>query len=200
MTHHQDNSAPIALFSSCRFTRHIVAPPHVHRHTFSISLSCPLWLPHSESPVFLYRIFLKNHARLDWRLWKWGGCILKGDTIRMGAAHWREASTKGACKFLTCLAYVNELFSRSDIITARGYCLWWKYLSHMAWLPHGGEKSKEWQSSRCINSHLPCLEVKRVMLANSLRMIYWGEGTLGSLHTSFVKALSAVLYRLLEGI
>lgn len=38
------------------------------------------------------------------------------------------------------------------------------------------------------------------MLANSLRMIYWVEGTLGSLHTSFVKVLSAVLYRLLGGI
>lgn len=178
--------------------------PHMCAHTlFSISLSCPLWLPYSESPVFLYRIFKKKkkHAQLDWRLWKWGGCILKGDTIRMGAAHWREASTKGACKFLTCLAYVNEPFSHSDIITARGYCLWWKYLSRVAWLPRGGEKkSKEWQSSGRINSHLPCSEVERVMLANSLRMIYWGEGTLGSLHTSFVKALSAVLYRLLEGI
>ena len=38
------------------------------------------------------------------------------------------------------------------------------------------------------------------MLANSLRMMYWGEGTWGSLHTSFVKALSAALYRLLGGI
>lgn len=38
------------------------------------------------------------------------------------------------------------------------------------------------------------------MVANSLRMIYWGEGMLGSLHTSFVKALSGVWYRLLEGV
>jgi len=38
------------------------------------------------------------------------------------------------------------------------------------------------------------------MLANSLRMMYGGEDTVGSLHTSFVKALSAALYRLLEGI
>lgn len=38
------------------------------------------------------------------------------------------------------------------------------------------------------------------MLANPLRMMYWGEGMLGSLHTSFVKALSGVLCRLLGGI
>ena len=118
---------------------------------FSIPPSCPLWLPYYESHgAFFFPFFFffaqnnakKTNARLDWREWKWGGCILKGDTIRMGAAHWREASTKGACKFLTCLAYVNEPFSRSDIITTRGYCLWWKYLSRMARLPRGGEKVK----------------------------------------------------------
>lgn len=38
------------------------------------------------------------------------------------------------------------------------------------------------------------------MLANSLRMIYWGQGTLGSLHTSFVKAPYVVLHRLFGGI
>lgn len=38
------------------------------------------------------------------------------------------------------------------------------------------------------------------MLANPLRMMYWGEGTLGLLHTSFVKALSGVLYCLLGDI
>lgn len=66
MTHHQDNFTPIALFSSCRFTKHKVATPHVRRHTFSISLSCPLWLPHSESPVFLYGIILKTmHSLID---------------------------------------------------------------------------------------------------------------------------------------
>lgn len=43
-----------------------VAPPHVCTHTFSISLSCPLWLPYSESPMFLYRIFLKTmHSLID---------------------------------------------------------------------------------------------------------------------------------------
>lgn len=54
------------------------------------------------------------------------------------------ASTKGSCKFLTCLTYVNEPFSRSDIITARGYCLWWKDLSRVPLLPcgGGGRKSK----------------------------------------------------------
>lgn len=66
MTHHQDNFASIALFSSCRFAKHVVAPPHVRRRTFSISLSCPLWLPYSESPVFLHRIILKTtHSLID---------------------------------------------------------------------------------------------------------------------------------------
>lgn len=143
MTHDQGDLTPLALF----WSKHIVALPHVPTHPLSTSPQCPLWLPFSESHVFFFffhRIILKNRAQLDWHLCKWGGCILKGDTIRMGAAQWREASTKGACKFLTCLAYVNEPFSRSDIITTRGYCLWWKYLSRMARLPHGGERSKEW--------------------------------------------------------
>lgn len=61
----------------------------------------------------------------------------------MGAAHRREASTKGACKFLTCLAYVNEPFCRSDIITTPGYCLWWEYLSRTAWLPDEGGEGKK---------------------------------------------------------
>lgn len=132
----------------------IILPPSLCFHLVTLS--------HIQRALcFLYRMFLGNRAQLDWRLWKWGSYILKGDTIRMGAAHWREASTKGDCRFLTCLVYVNEPFSRSDIITARGYCLWWKYLSCMPRPPHGGwRKSKEWQSSGRMNSHLPCLEVK----------------------------------------
>lgn len=58
-----------------------------------------------------------NHAQLDWHVWRWGGCILKGGNIRTGAACRREASAKGACKFLTCPAYVNEPF----------FPLWYNY-------------------------------------------------------------------------
>lgn len=72
MTHHQDNFAPIALFSSCRFTKHTVVPPaytcartHFFFHTTKLSLMTavlrePRRFLFPFFFFFLHRIMLKK--------------------------------------------------------------------------------------------------------------------------------------------
>lgn len=124
-------------------------------------------------PVCMHRAPLRNHARLDWQGRRWAGRILKGGNIRTGAARRREASAKAACKFLTCLAYVNEPF----------FPLWYNYdegilplvgISVSRHVPDRGWGGGLWRRNGCINSNLQCLEVKWAMLANMLRMMYDG--------------------------
>lgn len=134
----------------------------------------PSWPPRSQRPRLDAPSASSNHAQLDWHVWRWGGCILKGGNIRTGAACRRGASAKGACKFLTCPAYVNEPF----------FPLWYNYYEGI--LPSVGRsvscgtylmgvRRGGWWSNGGINSHLQSLQVKRAVLANSLRMMYYTE-------------------------